>query len=40
VAVADLDRFESFAIDPLQALPSVMGVESHITMKLLMRDIA
>jgi DNA-binding Lrp family transcriptional regulator len=39
VATRDLDSFEPFALDRLQAIPSVVRVESHITMKVLEREL-
>jgi DNA-binding Lrp family transcriptional regulator len=39
VATTDIDSYETFAIDRLQAIPGISKVESHITMKVLKQDL-
>jgi DNA-binding Lrp family transcriptional regulator len=38
VAAADIDSYETFAIDRLQAIRGIARVQSHITMKALKRE--
>jgi DNA-binding Lrp family transcriptional regulator len=38
VAAADIDSYETFAIDRLQAISGIARVQSHITMKALKRE--